>query len=148
MRGITKRFPGVLALDGVDLAVGRSEVVALIGENGAGKSTLMKVLGGIHPPDSGTIRIDGVPRAVSSVEDATRAGVALIHQELNLADNLTVAENVFLGHEPVRGGGCGSSTGAAPSGTRRPWHRAWDSTARWTRPSRRSRRGRGSSWRS
>ena len=104
MRGIAKRFPGVLALDGVDLAVDRGEIVALIGENGAGKSTLMKILGGIYAPDSGTILIDGLPRAVSSVEEATRAGVALIHQELNLADNLTVAENVFLGHEPLCGG--------------------------------------------
>ncbi len=104
MRGITKRFPGVLALDEVDLTVGRNEVVALIGENGAGKSTLMKILGGIHPPDAGEIAIDGTPRTIACVDDATDAGVALIHQELNLADNLTVAENVFLGHEPETGG--------------------------------------------
>jgi ribose transport system ATP-binding protein len=104
MRKIEKRFPGVHALKGVDLDVRVGEVVALLGENGAGKSTLMKVLGGVHQPDGGEILIDGVPVAVHSVSDATKYGIAFIHQELNVLDNLDVAANVFLGREPVRGG--------------------------------------------
>ena len=102
MRGITKRFPGVLALDRVDFQLGRSEVVALIGENGAGKSTLMKVLGGVHRPDEGAILLDGRPAAIHSVHDATARGIAVIHQERSLAPKLNVAENIFLGHEPRR----------------------------------------------
>jgi ribose transport system ATP-binding protein len=104
MRKIEKRFPGVHALRGVDLSVDAGEVVALLGENGAGKSTLMKVLGGVHRPDSGEVLIDGEPVGITSVSDATRYGVAFIHQELNVLDNLDVAANVFLGREPVRGG--------------------------------------------
>ena len=104
MQGISKRFPGVVALDGVDLAVRAAEVVALIGENGAGKSTLMKILGGVHTPDSGVIRIDGQPQTIRSVGDATRLGIGFIHQELNVLDNLDIAGNVFLGREPLRGG--------------------------------------------
>jgi ribose transport system ATP-binding protein len=104
MREIEKRFPGVHALKGVGLSVGAGEVVALLGENGAGKSTLMKVLGGVHEPDSGEVLIDGEPVQLRSVSDATRHGVAFIHQELNVLDNLDVAANVFLGREPTRGG--------------------------------------------
>ena len=104
MRKIEKRFPGVHALKGVDLSVDAGEVVALLGENGAGKSTLMKVLGGVHQPDSGEVLIDGEPVHITSVSDATRYGIAFIHQELNVLDNLDVAANVFLGREPVRGG--------------------------------------------
>jgi ribose transport system ATP-binding protein len=104
MRRIEKRFPGVHALKGVDFAVAAGEVVALLGENGAGKSTLMKVVGGVHQPDSGEVLIDGAPAAVHSVSDATRYRIAFIHQELNVLDNLDVAANVFLGREPVRGG--------------------------------------------
>jgi ribose transport system ATP-binding protein len=104
MRKIEKRFPGVHALKGVDISVNAGEVVALLGENGAGKSTLMKVLGGVHQPDSGEVLIDGEPAQIQSVSDATRHGVAFIHQELNVLDNLDVAANVFLGREPVRGG--------------------------------------------
>src|SRR5919205_1988851 len=104
MRKIEKRFPGVRALKGVDLAVAAGEVVALRGENGAGKSTLMKVLGGVHQPDSGEVLIDGTPARINGVADATRHGIAFIHQELNVLDNLDVAANVFLGREPVRGG--------------------------------------------
>jgi ribose transport system ATP-binding protein len=100
MRGIRKRFPGVLALDGVDLSVGRGEVVALCGENGAGKSTLMKILGGIHQADDGELSVDGKPVLIPGVTDAMQLGIAFIHQELNLVDNLDIAANVFLGREP------------------------------------------------
>jgi len=104
MRGISKRFPGVVALDQVDFHINASETVALIGENGAGKSTLMKILGGIFTPDSGEIRIDGAPVKISSVHDAINLGIGFIHQELNVLDNLDIAANVFLGREPVRAG--------------------------------------------
>ncbi len=104
MRRIEKRFPGVHALKGVSLEVSEGEVVALLGENGAGKSTLMKVLGGVHQPDSGEVLIDGAAARITGVADATRYGVAFIHQELNVLDNLDVAANVYLGREPVRGG--------------------------------------------
>lgn len=100
MQKISKRFPGVIALDAVDLSVSAGEVVALAGENGAGKSTLMKILGGVYRPDGGEIRIDGKPTAIDSVSDATENGIGFVHQELNVLDNLTVAENVFLGREP------------------------------------------------
>lgn len=103
MQNVNKRFPGVHALKGVSLEVYLGEVVALLGENGAGKSTLMKCLGGIYQPDSGEIRIDGNQVVISKVEDATRHGIAFIHQELNVLDNLDVAANVFLGREPLRG---------------------------------------------
>jgi ribose transport system ATP-binding protein len=103
MRGISKRFPGVVALDSVDLQVARGEVVALVGENGAGKSTLMKILGGVHQPDAGEIKVDGQSAKIQSVNDALRLGIAFIHQELNVLDNLDVAANVFLGREPVNG---------------------------------------------
>jgi ribose transport system ATP-binding protein len=101
---ITRAFPGVVALDRVSLSVGRGEVLGLIGENGAGKSTLMKILGGVIAPTSGSIRIDGVERQSLSVADAITAGIAFVHQELNLFDNLDVAANVFMGREPLRGG--------------------------------------------
>jgi ribose transport system ATP-binding protein len=101
---ITKTFPGVVALDRVSLTVGRAEVLGLIGENGAGKSTLMKVLGGVLAPTSGTIRIDGRERPSLTVNDAIASGIAFVHQELNLFDNLDVAANVFIGREPLRGG--------------------------------------------
>ncbi len=100
MRGVSKRFPGVVALDRVNLEVGRGEVVALCGENGAGKSTLMKILGGVYQPDEGTVLLDGRPVRIANVIDAMRLGVAFIHQELNVLDNLDVAANVFLGREP------------------------------------------------
>jgi ribose transport system ATP-binding protein len=100
MRGISKRFPGVVALDAVDFQIARGEVVALVGENGAGKSTLMKILGGVYQPDAGEIKIDGQPVKLQNVNDAIRLGIAFIHQELNVLDNLDVAANVFLGREP------------------------------------------------
>src|SRR5213082_1408112 len=100
MRGIGKRFPGVVALDGVGLEVYRGEAVALIGENGAGKSTLMKILGGVYQPDEGEILVGGQRVVIRSVAEAIRLGVGFIHQELNVLDNLDVASNVFLGREP------------------------------------------------
>jgi ribose transport system ATP-binding protein len=103
MSGISKRFPGVTALDGVDLDVARGEVVALVGENGAGKSTLMKILAGIHQPDSGTIRINGEPVVIRSPRESARHGIGIIHQELEVIDSLDIAGNVFLGREPTRG---------------------------------------------
>ncbi len=102
VRAISKRFPGVQALDQVSLRVGQAEVLALIGENGAGKSTLLKILAGVQPPDAGEILIAGRPVRFRGVEDALEAGIALIHQELNLADNLDLAGNIFLGREPRR----------------------------------------------
>ena len=104
LKNITKRFPGVLALEDVSVTVGRGEVVALIGENGAGKSTLMNILGGVHQADAGEIRFDGRPVAIRNVADALSLGIGFIHQELYVLDNLDVAANVFLGREPVWGG--------------------------------------------
>ena len=99
MRGITKRFPGVIALDDVSLDVRRGEIHAICGENGAGKSTLMKILSGVYQPDAGTLEIHGHVARFAGTRDAERAGVAIIHQELNLVDDLSVAANVFLGRE-------------------------------------------------
>ena len=104
MQGISKRFAGVQALKDVSLSVWPGEVVALIGENGAGKSTLMKILGGVHQPDTGEIRVGGAKVVIHSVKDSVRAGISFIHQELNVLDNLDVAGNVFLGREPTTGG--------------------------------------------
>lgn len=104
MKGISKRFAGVRALQSVGLEVNRGEIVALIGENGAGKSTLMKVLGGVHQPDEGEIRVNGRPLVIRGVKDAINAGISFIHQELNVVDNLDVAGNVYLGREPLWGG--------------------------------------------
>ncbi len=101
---ITKTYPGVVALDDVSLAIAPGEVIGLIGENGAGKSTLMRVLGGVAAPTKGTIRIDGTERAALTVNDAIAAGIAFVHQELNLFDNLDAAANVFIGREPLYGG--------------------------------------------
>ncbi|MEZ5669930.1 MAG: sugar ABC transporter ATP-binding protein [Alphaproteobacteria bacterium] len=103
LSGITKIYPGVVALDDVSFALGAGEVVGLIGENGAGKSTLMKVLGGVVAPSAGRIRIGGVEWAGLTVQQSMAAGIAFVHQELNLFDNLDVAANVFLGRELRRG---------------------------------------------
>ncbi|MBA2117724.1 sugar ABC transporter ATP-binding protein [Bremerella alba] len=99
---ISKRFPGVKALSEVSLQVGAGESIAVIGENGAGKSTLMKILAGIQSPDSGTIRVEGKSVDIRGVNSAQELGIALIHQELNLCDNLSVADNIYLGREPKR----------------------------------------------
>src|ERR1051325_10144194 len=99
MRGIIKRFPGVIALAGVSLSVRGGEVLALMGENGAGKSTLMKILGGAYPPDEGQLLIDGQPVVLKNIADAKKRGIALIHQELMLVPQLSIADNIFLGNE-------------------------------------------------
>ncbi len=104
LRSIGKTYPGVTALQGVSLDVSRGEVVGLIGENGAGKSTLMKVLGGVVPPSSGSVVIDGVERPELTVTESMAAGIAFVHQELNLFENLSVAANIFIGREPLTGG--------------------------------------------
>ncbi len=104
VRKLSKSFPGVRALKGVSIALQPAEVLAVIGENGAGKSTLMKILAGVQRPDSGAILMNGAEVEIRSVHDALARGIALIHQELNLADNLDVASNIFLGREPLRGG--------------------------------------------
>ncbi|MET9727433.1 sugar ABC transporter ATP-binding protein [Streptomyces zaomyceticus] len=104
MSGITKSFPGVRALDGVDLDVAPGEVHCLLGQNGAGKSTLIKVLAGAHQPDRGAITWNGEPVRLRSPSVAVRLGIATIYQELDLVEGLSVAENVHLGHEPTTAG--------------------------------------------
>jgi ribose transport system ATP-binding protein len=101
VKAVSKRFLGVRALRDVSLQLWPGEVLAIIGENGAGKSTLMKILAGIQKPDSGEICVKGSPVEFSNVRDAQRRGIALIHQELNLCDNLDIGANVFLGREPL-----------------------------------------------
>lgn len=100
---ITRVYPGVVALDKVSMHIQSGEVLGLIGENGAGKSTLMKILGGILPPTSGNISIDETSREQLSVAQSQQAGIAFVHQELNVFDNLDVAANIFLGREKVQG---------------------------------------------
>ena len=100
LRGISKRFPGVIANDGVDLIVDRGSIHAIVGENGAGKSTLMKILYGEQPPDEGTITVEGTLRSFKSPRDAIAAGIGMVHQHFLLAGNLTVIENIILGDEP------------------------------------------------
>ncbi len=104
LSGIRKAFPGVVALDGVDFEAASHEVIGLVGENGAGKSTLMKILGGVSQPSAGQILIDGVAHNGLTVVQSMAAGIAFVHQELNLFDNLDVASNVFIGREPLVGG--------------------------------------------
>ena len=104
MEGIGKRFPGVVALDGVSLSVATGEIVALIGENGAGKSTLMKILGGAIARDTGTIKIDGAPVEIRTPREASALGIEFIHQELSVLDNLDVGANIFLRREPTTAG--------------------------------------------
>lgn len=100
MRGITKTYPGVKALDNVDFKVAKGEVHALVGENGAGKSTLMKILAGAQPMDSGEIRINGETVHITSPQKAMELGISIIYQEFNLVPYLNAAENIFLGREP------------------------------------------------
>ena len=107
VRGIRKHFPGVLALDGVSARLNRGEVLAVVGENGAGKSTLMKIMAGVYTLDDGAMLLDGREVHFKGVSDALSSGICLIHQELNLAENLSVAANIFLGRERLRGGPLG-----------------------------------------
>src|SRR3954468_12570576 len=111
---ITKTFAGVTALDRVSLSIARGECHALMGENGAGKSTLGKTLAGIHKPDSGVIRIDGVEKHFRSPADATRAGIGMVHQELAFCPDLSVAENLCMGQYPKRLGMIVSRAGMRP----------------------------------
>jgi general nucleoside transport system ATP-binding protein len=104
LRGITKRFPGVVANDHIDFDLDRGEVHALLGENGAGKSTLMNVLYGLYHPDEGEIRINGKPITLGSTKDAIDAGIGMVHQHFMLVPVMTVAENIVLATEPTRGG--------------------------------------------
>ena len=104
LASIRKVYPGVVALSNFSMSVSPGEVIGLVGENGAGKSTLMKILGGVIAPSQGIITIDGVPRPSLTVADSMAAGIAFVHQELNLFDNLDVAANIFIGREPLTGG--------------------------------------------
>ena len=101
LQDITKAFGGVEALRGVDFALFAGEIHGLVGENGAGKSTLMKIIAGVHPDFSGRFILDGRETRFRSVRDAHAAGIAMVHQELSVAPDLTVAENVFLGNQPT-----------------------------------------------
>ena len=103
-RGVGKTFPGTQALDSVDFAIYPGKVHALVGENGAGKSTLVKILAGIETPTTGTLLESGRPIRLESTRDADRFGIGVIHQELNLLPDLSVAENIFVGHELRRYG--------------------------------------------
>ena len=103
LRGVSKRFAGVLVLDGVDFTLGRGEIHGLVGENGAGKSTLMKIIAGVHGQFEGEMRLDGQPIRLRSPRDARDAGIGMVHQELSIVPALSVAENVLLGRQPLNG---------------------------------------------
>ena len=103
MQGIQKYFPGVHALDDAQLEIRSGEVMGLIGENGAGKSTLMKILTGIYPKDGGTIEYFGEQIEIHGPKDAQNRGICIVHQELNLMQHLTVADNIFIGRESTKG---------------------------------------------
>src|SRR6059058_4259354 len=102
LRGITKRFPGVLANDRVDFDLRPGEVHALLGENGAGKSTLMSILYGLYTPTEGEILVDGEPVSIGSPADAIDLGIGMVHQHFMLVPVMTVTENIVLGNEPAR----------------------------------------------
>ncbi len=98
-RGVSRLYPGVVALDNVDYRVYRNQVNVLIGENGAGKSTMMKMLAGVETPTSGLILLDGEPVSLGSTQQAEKLGISIIFQELNLFPNMTVMDNIFIGNE-------------------------------------------------
>ena len=104
MTGISKVYPGIKAVDDIGFSVSQGEVIGLVGENGAGKSTLMKILGGVVAPSAGTIELDGTEMPRLTVGGSMRGGIAFVHQELNLFENLTAAANIFIGREPLKGG--------------------------------------------
>ena len=104
LANISKSFPGVIANRDISLQVARATIHAIVGENGAGKSTLMKILYGLHQPDSGTIAINGAITQFKSPSEAIAAGIGMVHQHFMLADNLTVLENIILGYEPTKYG--------------------------------------------
>jgi len=104
MRAISKAFGAIQALDGVDLSIGPGEVLGLVGDNSAGKSTLMKVLTGAYQPDAGEIRLLGRPVELASPQDSRRLGIEMVYQDFALCGNLDVAENIYLGRWPARGG--------------------------------------------
>ena len=133
LRGIGKRFPGVIANDDINIDVRRGTIHAIVGENGAGKSTLMKILYGVQPPDSGTIEIEGNQVSLHSPADAIKAGVGMVFQHFMLADNFTVLENVVLGAEKLHGiGGGRPGRGACASPTPTAWA---SSPTGWSRSS-------------
>jgi ABC-type sugar transport system ATPase subunit len=103
LKGISKAFPGVQALQNVDLSLRKGEIHALLGENGAGKSTLIKILSGAYSKDHGEFLFDGGPVTIRNPHHAQQLGISTIYQEFNLAPHLTVPENIFLGHLPMRG---------------------------------------------
>src|SRR5215831_13077382 len=105
MRGITKRFPGVLANDAIDFEAAAGEVHALLGENGAGKSTLSNILTGLYRPDEGEIDLYGEPVNFHSPRDALDAGIGMVHQHFRLVETFSVAENIILGEHRGNGGG-------------------------------------------
>jgi len=104
LHGVSKRFGAVQALYDVDLSVAKGEVVALVGDNGAGKSTLIKCIGGIHPVDEGELRFEGTPVTIADPREASALGIEIVYQDLALADNLDVVQNMFLGRERYRSG--------------------------------------------
>src|SRR5258705_1673535 len=104
-RNISKYFGAVVALEGVSLAVRAGEINCLLGDNGAGKSTLIKTLSGVHPPDEGTLAIDGQPVTFTSPRDALNAGIATVYQDLSVMPLMSISRNFFLGNEPTIGFG-------------------------------------------
>ena len=126
LSGISKSFGGVTALRDVDFTLHAGEIHGLVGENGAGKSTLMKIIAGVHTDYGGTMRIDGEERNFRSARDALKAGIGMVHQELSIVPDLSVAENVFLGSQPVtRFGSGGLAAHERPGGgaSAQPRHR-------------------------
>ena len=123
--GVTKRYPGIVALDGVSLSLVPGSVHALIGENGAGKSTLIKIVSGVIHPDEGQILLDGRPSRLESPRAAHRAGIAVVHQHTHLIPDLTIAENHALRQEVMRGSPPAPSPGGRCAGARRRRRRCW-----------------------